>query len=71
MEQICPMLDKILQCLINGFQVQSKEVLNLASMTIRISEEEKEQLAQIAEEMGVTLSWVVRKALKDYLEQQK
>lgn len=43
----------------------------MASMTIRISEEEKEQLAQIAEEMGVTLSWVVRKALKDYLEQQK
>ena len=40
----------------------------MASITIRISEEEKEKLSQIAEEDDRTLSYVVRQIIKKYLE---
>lgn len=40
----------------------------MASITIRISEEEKEKLSQIAEEDDRTLSYIVRQIIKKYLE---
>ena len=69
MEQICPMLDKILQCLIGSFQVE-KEVLKLASITIRIPDEEKERLEQLARKDDVTVSGIVRRAIRDFLAKQ-
>lgn len=42
----------------------------MASITIRISEEEKEKLAQIAAEDDRTLSYVVRQIIKQFLENQ-
>ena len=41
----------------------------MATITIRLPDEEKEKLIEIAEEQDLTLSWVVRKALKEYLEE--
>ena len=40
----------------------------MTSITIRISEEEKEKLSQIAEEDDRTLSYVIRQIIKQYLE---
>ena len=40
----------------------------MTSITIRISEEEKEKLSQIAEEDDRTLSYIVRQIIKKYLE---
>lgn len=40
----------------------------MTSITIRISEEEKEKLSQIAEEDDRTISYVVRQIIKKYLE---
>ena len=42
----------------------------MASITIRISEEEKEKLTQIAAEDDRTLSYVVRQIIKQFLENQ-
>lgn len=40
----------------------------MTSITIRISEEEKEKLSQIAEEDDRTLSYIIRQIIKQYLE---
>ena len=40
----------------------------MTSITIRISEEEKEKLSQIAEKDDRTLSYVIRQIIKQYLE---
>lgn len=42
----------------------------LANITIRLEEEEKEALQKIAKEQDTTLSWVVRRAIKEYLKNQ-
>ena len=39
----------------------------MASITVRISEEEKVKLAQIAKEDDRTLSYIVRQIIKEYL----
>ena len=39
----------------------------MATISIRISEEEREYLMQIAQEYEVTLSWVGRKAIKEFI----
>lgn len=42
----------------------------MTTITVRLEEEEKQTLAQIAKENDVTVSWVVRKAIKEYLAKQ-
>lgn len=42
----------------------------MTTITVRLEEEEKQILAQIAKENDVTVSWVVRKAIKEYLAKQ-
>lgn len=42
-----------------------------ATITIRIDEKEKEELARKAEELGVPFSQLVRQAIKDYIKQQE
>ena len=44
------------------------EVIDLTTtITIRIDEKEKENLQKIAEEQDLTLSQVVRRAIKEYI----
>ena len=40
----------------------------MTSITIRISTEEKEKIEQLAKENDLTLSQVVRKAIKEFLK---
>lgn len=61
------MLDKVLQCNTNFFLNIEKEVLKLASITIRIPDEEKERLEQLAQKDDVTVSGIVRRAIRDLL----
>lgn len=42
----------------------------MASITIRLDEKEKEALAVIARQNDLSLSQVVRRAIKEYLEKQ-
>ena len=39
----------------------------MASLTIRLDEKEKEALVQFAEEQDLSVSQVVRRAIKEYL----
>ena len=39
----------------------------MTTISVRISEEEKEKLEQFAKEEDLTMSQVIRKALKEYL----
>lgn len=41
------------------------------SITIRLSAEEKEALAKYAEENDLTMSQIVRRALKEFLEKNQ
>ncbi len=41
---------------------------NKSSITIKLSEEEKQELAEFAEAQDLTMSQVVRRALKEFLE---
>ena len=43
----------------------------ISSISIRLSAEEKEALAKYAQEHDLTMSQVVRRALKDFLEKQE
>lgn len=49
------------------FSSIEKEVLKLASITIRIPDEEKERLEQLAQKDDVTVSGIVRRAIRDLL----
>ena len=49
------------------FSKYRKEVLKLASITIRIPDEEKERLEQLAQKDDVTVSGIVRRAIRDLL----
>lgn len=49
------------------FSSIEKEVLKLASITIRIPDEEKERLEQLARKDDVTVSGIVRRAIRDLL----
>lgn len=40
----------------------------MTSITVRISEEEKEKLQKIAKEIDMSVSQIVRRAIKEYLE---
>lgn len=42
----------------------------MTSISIRLSAEEKEALAQYAVEQDLTMSQVVRRAIKEFLKQQ-
>lgn len=39
----------------------------MTTLTIRLSEEEKQKLLEYAEELDLSMSQLVRKALKEYL----
>ncbi len=39
----------------------------MTTLTIRLSEEEKQKLIEYAEELDLSMSQLVRKALKEYL----
>jgi predicted transcriptional regulator len=39
----------------------------MTTLTIRLSEEEKQRLIEYAEELDLSMSQLVRKALKEYL----
>lgn len=52
--------------LIKGVRTMGKE-----SITIRLSEEKKAELKKVAEDMGVTLSSVVKIAVSEYLKNNK
>ena len=52
------------------FSSIEKEVLKLASITIRIPDEEKERLEQLARKDDVTVSGIVRRAIRDFLAKQ-
>lgn len=39
----------------------------MATLTIRLNEEEKQKLIKYAEELDLSMSQLVRKALKEYL----
>ena len=41
------------------------------NITVRLSAEEKEALAKYAEEQDLTMSQVVRRALKEFLEKKE
>ena len=43
----------------------------MASITIRLDEKEKESLAIIARQNDLSLSQVVRRAIKEFLEKQQ
>ena len=49
------------------FSSIEKEVLKLASITIRIPDEEKKCLEQLAQKDDVTVSGIVRRAIRDLL----
>lgn len=40
----------------------------MTTLTIRLSEEEKQKLIEYAEELDLSMSQLVRKALKEYLK---
>ena len=42
----------------------------MKSITFRLSDEEKEILQQFADKNDVSVSWVVRKAIKDFITNQ-
>ena len=44
---------------------------NSSKITIRVSEERKEELRKVAEEMGLTISNVVKLAVSDFLKKNK
>ena len=39
----------------------------MTTITIRLSEEEKQRIAEYAEKLDLTMSQLVRKAIKEYL----
>lgn len=43
----------------------------MPTISIRIEEEEKKALQIFAAQQDVSISWVVRRAIKDYIEKQK
>jgi predicted transcriptional regulator len=46
-------------------------VKNMATITIRIDENEKEIIQKYAKEHDLTVSWVIRKALKEFLAKEE
>ncbi len=44
---------------------------NNSKITIRVSEERKEELRKVAEDMGLTVSNVVKLAVSDFLKKNK
>lgn len=42
----------------------------MANVSVRIDEEDRVKLQQIADEFDVTISWVVRRAIKQYLAKE-
>lgn len=44
---------------------------NNSKITIRVSEERKEELRKVAEEMGLTVSNVVKLAVSEFLKNNK
>ena len=62
------MQDKVGKCIHQYFYVIMKEVSCLmATISIRIEEEEKEALQKYANENDLSVSQVVRKAIKEFL----
>lgn len=47
--------------------INISEVIQLTTISIRIDEIEKQLLQEYAEENDTTVSWVVRKAIKEFL----
>ena len=42
----------------------------MVTITVRIEEDEKLALTLLAKENDVTVSWIVRKAIKDYIAKE-
>lgn len=59
---------KVLQSFIRFFIYSRRQVKNVTTLTIRIEEELKKQAQEYAESEDLSLSQVVRKALKEYLK---
>lgn len=43
----------------------------MTTLSVRISDEEKEKLEQFAKEQDLSMSQIIRKALKEYLDKEK
>ena len=43
----------------------------MTTLSVRISDEEKEKLEQFAKEQDLSMSQIIRKALKMYLDKEK
>lgn len=64
------MLDEGVKRIKNKSYIHMEVIMKTESITLRITETEKEQLKQIAQELDVPMSQLIRRAIKEIIQKE-